>query len=231
MAEIAGHILIGRPMAEVFDFVADTRNEPSFNPAMAGAELLTPLPIGQGTRFRARMGRASTQMLVELTEFDRPHRLGSRTTSSMMQTSGTLTFASDGDGTVMSWDWQVRPKGWMRMLGPLFEPLGNRMERRIWTSMKRYPENTAAKNTASAVPGTERAGGVAVVSSAVASVRRARNRCLLEEPGPFLRLDMGRLQRSFQGRTSCRRWPTSPIPGKSDQLQSYPGRKALVGAD
>jgi hypothetical protein len=47
------------------------------------------------------MGRAGTQMLVELTEFDRPHRLGSRTTSSMMETSGTLTFAADGEGTVL----------------------------------------------------------------------------------------------------------------------------------
>jgi len=220
MAKIAGHILIGRPVAEVFDFVADTRNEPSFNPAMAAVELLTALPIRRGTRFRARMGRAGMQMLVELTEFDRPLRLGSRTTSSMMQTSGTLTFASDGDGTLMSWDWQVHPKGWIRMLGPLFEPLGNRMERRIWTSMKRYLENTAARSItrpapqpgqggarrtcwakkartrarnppprahaplASIVPGTERAGGVAVMSDAVASVRRARNRCLPHKPGP-----------------------------------------------
>jgi uncharacterized protein YndB with AHSA1/START domain len=145
MAKIEGEILIGRPVEEVFDFVADTRNEPSFNPAMADAELLTALPIRQGTRFRARMGRAGTQMQVELTEFDRPHRLGSRTTSSMMQTSGTLTFAADGDGTIMSWHWQVHPQGWMRMLSPLVEPLGNRMERRIWTSMKRHLENTAAR--------------------------------------------------------------------------------------
>ena len=145
MAKIEGEILIGQPVEEVFDFVADSRNEPSFNPAMTGVELLTPLPIGRGTRFCARMGRAGTQMLVELTEFDRPHRLGSRTTSSMMQTSGALAFAADGDGTVMSWDWQVRPRGWMRMLGPLFGPLGGRMERRIWTSMKRYLENTATR--------------------------------------------------------------------------------------
>jgi hypothetical protein len=114
---------------------------------MAGVELLTSLPIGAGTRFRARMGRAGTQMLVELIEFDRPHRLGSRTISSMMQTAGGLTFAADGDGTAMSWSWQVRPKGWMRMLGPLFGPLGGRMERRIWTSLKRYLENTAARPT------------------------------------------------------------------------------------
>jgi len=145
MAKIKGKILIGQPVEEVFDFVADSRNEPSFNPAMTGVELLTAPPIGRGTRFRARVGRAGTQMLVELTEFDRPHRLGSRTTSSMMQTSGTLTFTADGEGTVMSWDWQVHPKGWMRMLGPLFGPLGNRIERRIWTSMKRCLEDTAAR--------------------------------------------------------------------------------------
>ena len=149
--EIEGEILIGRPVEEVFDFVADSRNEPSFNAAMTGVELLTPLPIGLGTRFRARMGRAGTQMLVELTEFDRPHRLGSRTTSSMMQTSGALTFAADGDGTVMSWAWQVHPKGWMRMLGPLFGPLGGRMERRIWTRMQRYLQNAAARHPAGAL--------------------------------------------------------------------------------
>jgi hypothetical protein len=68
------------------------------------------IPARRAIAFRARMGRAGTQMLVELTEFDRPHRLGSRTTSSMMQTSGALTFAADGDGTAMSWDWQVHPR-------------------------------------------------------------------------------------------------------------------------
>ena len=145
MAKIEGEILVCRPAEEVFDFAADSRNEPLFNPAMTGVELLTPPPIGRGTRFRARMGRAGMQMLVELTEFDRPHRLGSRTTSPMMHTSGTLTFATVGDGTVMSWDWQVRPRGWTRMLGPLLGPLGSRMERRIWTSMKRYLEDTAPR--------------------------------------------------------------------------------------
>jgi hypothetical protein len=141
VARITGHVLIAAPAKQVFDTVADSRNEPLFNPAMTGVELLTPLPIGLGTRFRARMGRAGLQMLVELTEFDRPHRLGSRTTSSMMQTSGALTFTADRDGTVMGWDWQVRPKGWLRALGPLAGPFGGRMERRIWTGLKHMLEN------------------------------------------------------------------------------------------
>ncbi len=144
MAQVTGQIRIAAPVGQVFDTVADSRNEPSFNPAMTGVELLTPPPVGPGTRFRARMGKAGMEMLIELTGFDRPHRLGSRTTSSMMETSGTLTFAADGQGTVMSWDWQVRPKGWLRMLGPLSRPLGSRMERRIWTGLKHQLEGDAS---------------------------------------------------------------------------------------
>ena len=36
----------------------------------------------------------------------------------------------------MSWDWQVQPKGWLRLLGPLFTPIGRRMEQRIWTAAR-----------------------------------------------------------------------------------------------
>ena len=148
VAHISGHVRIAAPVERVFDTAADSRNEPSFNPAMRDVELLTPPPIGLGARFRARMGRAGMVMLVELTEFDRPHRLGSRTTSSMMETSGMLTFAAEGKGTLMGWDWQVRPKGWMRILGPLFGPLGGRMERRIWTGLKNLVEIQRAARSA-----------------------------------------------------------------------------------
>jgi len=86
-------------------------------------------------------------MVVELTEFERPHRLGSLTTSSTMETSGALTLTAEGDETVMDWDWQVRPKGWFRLLGPLVGPLGSRMERRIWTGLKHKLENDGDPRT------------------------------------------------------------------------------------
>lgn len=137
---MAGRIRIAASREKVFDTVADSRHEPSFNPAMTEVELLTPEPIGLGTRFRARMGNAGLGMFVELTGFDRPRRLASRTTSSMMETSGTLTFTADGDATVMAWEWQVHPRGWFRMLGPLVGPMGRRAERRIWTGLKHQLE-------------------------------------------------------------------------------------------
>jgi hypothetical protein len=136
-------IRIEAPLAEVFDAAADSRNEPSFNPAMTQVELLTPEPVGLGSRFRARMGKAGMDMLVELTEFERPHRLGSVTTSSMMETSGTLSFTADVEATVMAWDWQICPRGWFRLFGPLVGPLGGRMERSIWAGLKQQLEDAS----------------------------------------------------------------------------------------
>ncbi len=135
MVRITGEQRIRRPLEVVFDRVADPRNEPSYNTAMTSCELLTPEPVGEGSRFRAVM-RSRTPMDVTLTEFDRPRRLGSRTTSPQMETSGTITFSSDGVATVMRWDWQARPKGSLRLLGPLFGAAGRRMERRIWASLR-----------------------------------------------------------------------------------------------
>jgi carbon monoxide dehydrogenase subunit G len=140
MVRIAGRIRIDVPPETVFDVVVDTRNEPRYNPAMTHAELLTTPPIATGARFRALMGRAGTEMLVELTDVVQPLRVGSRTSSSLMATDGALTLTADGDGTVLAWDWQVRPRGWLRLLGPLLGPLGARMERRTWNGLKRYLE-------------------------------------------------------------------------------------------
>jgi uncharacterized protein YndB with AHSA1/START domain len=144
MANISGQIRIEAPVEEVFDTVADSRNEPRFNPDMKDVELLTPPPIGAGTRFQATMGAAGTPMLVELTEVDRPRRLRSQTSSELMDTSGTLSFAPDGQATVMSWDWDVTPKGWLRLLGPVFGIVGARVERRIWAGLKRHLEDGGA---------------------------------------------------------------------------------------
>ena len=53
MASIQGEIVIGRPISEVFDFVADERNEPKYKPRILSAEKLTEGAIGKGTQFRA----------------------------------------------------------------------------------------------------------------------------------------------------------------------------------
>lgn len=90
MARVEGEIIINRPVEEVFDFVADERNEPRYNPRLLRAEQISDGPIHVGTRFRTELktiGR-TMPMVVEFTDFQRPWRLASVTRSSMMATVG-----------------------------------------------------------------------------------------------------------------------------------------------
>jgi uncharacterized protein YndB with AHSA1/START domain len=145
MVHIEGEILIYQPVEEVFDFVADERNEPLYNPHMLTAELLSDEPIGIGSRFRTELqtrGR-TLPMTVEFTEFDRPRRLASSTHSSMTATTGALTFEPESSGTRMRCSWEVQPRGALRLMPLIVGAVGRRQERAIWGNLKRLLESEA----------------------------------------------------------------------------------------
>jgi hypothetical protein len=150
MARIQGEIVINRPVEEVFDFVADERNEPRYNPRMLGAEKLSPGPIGLGTRFRAEMTsrRRPVEMTIENTGYDRPRRLASTTRLSTMEIGGTLTFDPVAAGTRMQWAWEMAPRGLFKLLTPMVARIGQRQEQRIWASLKRLLEAQEAPASA-----------------------------------------------------------------------------------
>ena len=108
MAQINGEILINRPVEEVFDFVADERNEPRYNPRMLRAEKLSPGPVGLGSRFRAvmRSWPRPTTMTTEFRVYQRPRRLASTTRLSTMDIEGILSFDPVPAGTRMRWAWE-----------------------------------------------------------------------------------------------------------------------------
>ncbi len=142
MARIEGEILIDRPVDVVFDYVADQSNEPQYNPQMVRAEKITAGPVGKGTQFRSAatsMGRTA-EMLIECTGYDRPTLLASVTTMAQADISYTLTFEPVAGGTRMHWSGQVRPKGALRLLGPVITWMGIHQEQRIWASLKEHLE-------------------------------------------------------------------------------------------
>ena len=146
MVRIEGEIVIARPVHEVFDFVADQRNEPAYNPRMLRAEKVTDGPVGKGTKFVSAaksMGRV-TDMVIETTAYDRPKRLGSTTTMRGAEVSGTLTFEPVAAGTRMRWSWELEPKGAQRLLTPVIAWLGKRQEERVWAALKQHLEAAPA---------------------------------------------------------------------------------------
>jgi uncharacterized protein YndB with AHSA1/START domain len=143
VAHIAGEVMIHAPVDEVFDMVADERNEPRYNPRIVRAEKVSEGPVGRGARFVAEpksMG-AKGAMTLEVLEYDRPHRLHNVVRSSYLQVDGTLTFEEVDGGTRLRWDWDMGLVGPTRVLSPVLAVIGPSWERRNWVGLKEYMES------------------------------------------------------------------------------------------
>ncbi len=143
MTRIEGEIVIAAPVDQVFDMVADERNEPRYNPRIARVEKTTDGPVGRGSRFTAQprgLGRRGV-MTVEVLEYDRPDRLATSIRSSHLEVVGTVSFAAVAGGTRMRWSWDTRLRGAMRALSPLLRAVGPRWEHRNWVGLKRFVES------------------------------------------------------------------------------------------
>lgn len=143
MARITGQVTIGAPVDEVFDVVADERNEPRYNPRIVRAEKLSEGPVGAGARFVAEPKGVGSrgEMTLTILEYDRPRRLHNVVESSYMRVDGTLTFEEVEGGTRLRWDWDMDLVGRMRMLSPVLALIGPRWERRNWVGLKEYMES------------------------------------------------------------------------------------------
>ena len=143
MVKIQGSTVIARPVEEVFDFVADERNERKYNPNLVWVEKVTPGPISEGTRWAAMVESRGRQldMDLEVTEYARPSRLGSTTSMPTAEISGAVTFLPDVDGTRLGWSWDLQPLGWARLMGPVLARVGGRHEQKLWADLKRYLED------------------------------------------------------------------------------------------
>ena len=96
---------IGRPLAEVFRFVATdhVRNHPRWDPLM-DLEQVTPGPIGVGTLIRRRHTHtgAPVQGTMEVTEFEVDRVIGFVIKDGPVEMRTRMTVEPDGEGTIVS---------------------------------------------------------------------------------------------------------------------------------
>ena len=119
-----------------FDRVAE------WDPGVTTGTMLTPEPVGLGSRFelRARMWGRTVPLEYEVIEFEPGTRVVLRAETPMLRSIDTITFApasavSDPDSgtpdaTVVTYDARLEPKGVARLAGPLlalaFRRIGDR---------------------------------------------------------------------------------------------------------
>lgn len=93
--------VIERPPEEVWDVVADPSRSAEWRASTTAVETLTEGTLREGARLRetSRFLGRSLVFELEITAFDPPHRMRTRTLSGPFQTESTLTLEPDGDGT------------------------------------------------------------------------------------------------------------------------------------
>jgi hypothetical protein len=57
-----------------------------------------------------------------------------------MDIKGVLSFESVPEGTCMKWIWDIEPRGFYKLMGPLVRRMGEREERTIWMGLKHLLE-------------------------------------------------------------------------------------------
>ena len=124
---------IACPPENVFDMLADLRNDTQWNSRVTSAELRTPEPIGLGSRFAIVNG--GTPYDVTITSYDRPSRL-------VFEASGkpdltiACTFTPTREGTELESDFDFRPRGALKVLFPLLTPVIRRDVPKQYASFK-----------------------------------------------------------------------------------------------
>ena len=75
--EFSGSTVIGRPIDEVFGFLADGTNDPKFSPRVQDIRKTTHGPIAVGTVFESKVKDAgmTTRRQFELTAFEAPAKI------------------------------------------------------------------------------------------------------------------------------------------------------------
>lgn len=153
--QIKGEVIISRPPDLVFDYVADQRNEPHYNPRIVRAEKVTEGPVGLGTVFCSAVAvrRRTVGMRIECTAYQRPTLFASTTTMRQGEFIVSLMFEPVAGGTRMRWSEQVRLKGGFRLFTPMIIWIGRQQERAIWASMKRHLEAAGGPDVPGGAPG------------------------------------------------------------------------------
>ncbi|GAC1452021.1 MAG: hypothetical protein PVSMB4_12250 [Ktedonobacterales bacterium] len=144
MIQTSAAVVIHRPIGEVFRFGADLSNIPRW---VRGAHirLLTPGPVGNGTRFEEtlmRFGRAVTSV-VEVRNYQVNEGFDFYTIKApfpLLSSIGSLRFAATADGTQLTLAHRLRSVPWLRPLEPLLQWLSQAQSQRAVQTMKTVVE-------------------------------------------------------------------------------------------
>lgn len=129
MREVQSQLLIDRPPQAVFAYLCDLGHDAEWRREWIETRLITPGPIGVGSRFRL-VGKAlgrRMEAVYETTEYDPNQSAAWQTVSGPMALRFRRSIAPKGKGTLVTFTYSIDRQGpILRALGPLFAIMGRR---------------------------------------------------------------------------------------------------------
>lgn len=125
MVQVVIHQTIARPADEVFRFLADSTNNPTWQKGMTACRWQGDGPIGLGSRYEQAaqfMGKTITS-LFEVVAFEDGRSITIETIESSFPIKVTRSVEPTPDGCVVTAQVSGEPSGCLVLLGPLMKPL------------------------------------------------------------------------------------------------------------
>jgi carbon monoxide dehydrogenase subunit G len=132
-------VFVQRPAEEVFDFLADVRNEERWNPNVVRIEGAPARPLAVGDTFEG-VYRRGGRMRFELVEAVRPERLLFRGGGRQMGLVATLQLEPVGGATRVRMRGEMEPRGLLKLAAPLMRGLIDRQYGEVVESFRHAAE-------------------------------------------------------------------------------------------
>lgn len=141
MAHAESKITIRRPVKQVFDFILDGTNNPSWRPGVMDIQRVPGQSNGVGAKFKQGMkgpgGRIDAD--YEIVECQPNASIKFQVTAGPARPTGTYLFQAAGDETVVTFVLDYQPKGLARLMDPM---ISKQMQAEVATlaNLKAYLE-------------------------------------------------------------------------------------------
>lgn len=139
MARYVVHVRSPKPAAEAFAYMADLSNFAEWDPGVAGVEQVQGDGPGPDAAFDVTVkgvGRPLT-LRYHVTAYDPPDKVVAKAQSRLLTSFDTITVRSDGDGSVVTYDAELKLNGLLGLADPLLGLSFNRIGDRAATGLVR----------------------------------------------------------------------------------------------
>lgn len=139
MARFTTSATSSRPAAEVFNFMADMRNAPSWDPGVASAEKTSDGPVGLGTVYRVNVIFLGRTMPLDyrVADYEPTREVVLRAENSYIISSDWITVSESGGTTTATYYAELCAKGAAGLLGPTLGIALNRIGKRAEAGLRK----------------------------------------------------------------------------------------------